>query len=369
MNRFISLVKKEFYHIFRDRRTLLILFGIPVMQILIFGYVVNNDFKNIGVAVMDRSGDSHTVKIINKLFASGYFTYRGTIQDEEGISAKFRTGRVKAVIVFGQGFGEHLDRGETADLQIITDASDPNVANTAVGYVTGIVRAYQSGLTNETAAPLVIEPQPRMIFNDNLISSYMFVPGTMALILMLISALLTSISVTREKELGTLEVILVSPLNPAQIIIGKVMPYVFMAFLNGIVILLLGYFVFSLPISGSLILLLAELLLYITLSLALGILISTVAKSQQTAMFMSLFVLMLPTVLLSGFIFPIENMPVILQWISAILPPRWFIIILKDIMLKGNGLAFVWNETLILLGMTALLLTAAIRKFSIRLQV
>ncbi|MFA6352365.1 MAG: ABC transporter permease, partial [Bacteroidales bacterium] len=196
-----------------------------------------------------------------------------------------------------------------------------------------------------------------------------FVPGTMALILMLICALLTSISVTREKELGTLEVILVSPLHPVQIILGKVLPYIFLAFINGLVILLLGRIVFGLPILGSPILLLAELLLYISLALSLGILISTIAKSQQSAMFVSLFALMLPTVLLSGFIFPIENMPVILQWASAILPPRYFIIILKDIMLKGNGLAVVWPETLILAGMTVLLLFIAIKKFTIRLAI
>ncbi len=368
MNRFISLIKKEFHHIFRDRRTLLILFGIPVMQILIFGYVVNNDFRNIGIAVMDKSGDSHSQKIVTKIFASGYFTFCGNIYDDDGIGGQFRTGKVKAVIVIEPGFGARIDRGEAASLQIITDASDPNLANATVGYVSGIVRAYQAGLSAIGGATLLVEPQPRMIFNDNLVSAYMFVPGTMALILMLISALLTSISVTREKELGTLEVILVSPLRPAQIILGKVTPYVFLAFLNGIVILLMGYFVFNLPVSGSLVLLLAELLLYITLSLALGILISTIAKTQQTAMFVSLFVLMLPTVLLSGFIVPIENMPVILQWIRAILPPRWFIIILKDIMLKGNGLAHVWNETLILMAMTVLLLVAAVKKFSIRLQ-
>lgn len=368
MRRFISLVNKEFNHIFRDRRTLLILFGIPIMQILIFGYVVNSDFKNIGVAVMDQSGDAHTQKILNKIFSSGYFKFAGNIHDRNGISDQFKTGKVKAVLVFEGDFGKNLDNGQQANLQIITDASDPNVANTAVGYVSGIVRSYQAGLAGQATGNVMIEPKYRMAFNENLVSAYMFVPGTMALILMLISALLTSISVTREKELGTLEVILVSPLRPSQIILGKVTPYVLLAFLNGIVILLLGYFVFGLPISGSLVLLLAELLLYITLSLALGILISTIAKSQQIAMFMSLFVLMLPTVLLSGFIFPIENMPVILQWISAVLPPRWFIIILKDIMLKGNGLAYVWNETLILLGMTVVLLFAAIRKFSIRLQ-
>lgn len=369
MNRFISLVKKEFNHIFRDRRTLLILFGIPIMQILIFGYVVNSDFKNIGIAVLDQSGDAHTQKILNKVFSSGYLKFSGNIKGAEGISDQFKTGRVKAVLVFEPDFGKKLDNGELANIQIITDASDPNVANTTVGYLSGIIRSYQSELAGPTAGQMIIEPKYRMVFNESLSSAYMFVPGTMALILMLISALLTSISVTREKEMGTLEVILVSPLRPIQIIIGKVAPYVLLAFMNGVLILLLGYFIFQLPMSGSLILLLSELLLYITLSLSLGILISTIAQSQQIAMFMSLFVLLLPTVLLSGFIFPIENMPLILQWISAILPPRWFIVILKDIMLKGNGLAFIWDETLILVGMTLIFLFAAIRKFSIRLQV
>jgi len=368
MRRFISLVKKEFNHIFRDRRTLLILFGIPVMQILIFGYVVRSDFKNIGIAGLDQSGDAHTQKILNKNFSTGYFKFSGNIYNADGISDQFKTGKVKAVLEFEPDFGNKLDNGQSANIQIITDASDPNLANTTVGYISGIIRSYQAELTGQTVGQLIVEPQYRMVFNENLISAYMFVPGTMALILMLISALLTSISVTREKELGTLVVILVSPLQPAQIIIGKVTPYVLLAFINGLVILLLGYFIFGLPISGSLVLLLAELLLYISLSLALGILISTIAKNQQNAMFMSLFVLMLPTILLSGFIFPIENMPLVLQWVSAVLPPRWFIIILKDIMLKGNGLAFVWDETLILIGMTAILLIAAIRKFSIRLQ-
>lgn len=369
MNRFISLVIKEFNHIFRDRRTLLILFGIPVMQVLIFGYVVNSDFKNIGISVLDRSNDSHTARIATKILSSGYFEYHGNIYSEEEITGKFKSGKVKAVLVFESDFGKHLNNSETAHLQVITDASDPNIARTIVGYITGIVMAYQAEITPPGIDAVLIDAQPRMVFNENLVSAYMFVPGIMATILMLISALLTSISVTREKELGTMEVILVSPLNPTQVILGKVTPYILLAFLNAMVILLLGYFVFGLPVNGSLLLLLAELLLYITLSLSLGILISTIAKSQQIAMFISLFALMLPTILLSGFIFPIENMPKVLQWLSTILPPRWFLIILKDIMLKGNGLAQVWNETLILAGMTIFFLFAAVRKFTIRLQV
>jgi ABC-2 type transport system permease protein len=344
------------------------MFGIPVMQILIFGYVVNNDFKDIGLVVLDRSNDSHSNSLTAKVFSSGYFRYRGSIYSEKEIEKEFRSGKVKGVLVYGENFGKQFNRGEKANLQIITDASDPNMANTIVGYVSGIVSNYQSEILQNNGPGLVVRAEPRMMYNENLASPYMFVPGTMALILMLISALLTSISVTREKELGTLEVILVSPLRPWQIILGKVAPYILMAFLNGLIVMALGYFVFGLPIAGSIVLLMAELLLYISLALSLGILISTIAESQQSAMFISLFALLLPTILLSGFIFPIENMPWILRVISVAMPPRWFIIILKDIMLKGNGLLQVWNETLILAGMTIFFLMLAIRKFTIRLK-
>ena len=367
MRRFAGLVWKEFLHIFRDRRTLLVLFGIPVAQILIFGFVITNDFKDIGVSVMDQSGDATTNKIISRIYSSGYFQYTGGIYSQDEIPAAFETGMVRAVIIFGPQFGSELETGQQPEIKIITDASDPNLANTIVNYLMGIVQSYQADLIQGSSQMLMIEPQIRMVYNENLVGAYMFVPGTMALILMLISALLTSISITREKELGTLEVLLVSPLKPIQIILGKVMPYIFLAFINGLIILVIGHTVFGLPVHGNYLLLLMELLLYILLALSLGILISSIAPTQQIAMFVSLFALMLPTVLLSGFIYPIENMPVILQWFSMAMPPRWFIIILKDIMLKGNGLADVWDETLILFGMTVLFLVLSIKKFKVRL--
>lgn len=196
----------------------------------------------------------------------------------------------------------------------------------------------------------------------------MFVPGTMALILMLISAMMTSISISREKELGTMEVLMVSPIKPFQIVVGKVIPYIGLSFINAVVIIVLGFFVFGLPVKGSLIILLLESLLFISLALSLGILISTVSNSQMVAMFISLLGLMLPTILLSGFIYPIENMPVVLQWISNLMPPKWFIIVVKNIMIKGEGWQFIWKETLIMMGMTAFFLLVAIRKFKIRLE-
>ena len=213
-----------------------------------------------------------------------------------------------------------------------------------------------------------IEPEVRMIYNEGMKGVYMFVPGTMALILMLVSAMMTSISIAREKELGTMEVLLVSPLNPAQIIVGKVIPYVLFAFINAITIILLGYFVFGMPLKGSIVLLLAESFLFISMALSLGILISTVSDNQQVAMFISVFALMLPTLLLSGFIFPIENMPVILQWISYAMPPKYFIIIIKNIMLKGTGFMYVWKETLILVGMMLFFIALSVKKFKIRLE-
>ena len=367
MRLFVSFVKKEFKHIFRDRMTLIVLFGIPIIQILIFGYVITNDFKDIGIAVYDQSNDLHTRKITNKVFSSGYFIHKGQIHSDQQIEEQFRSGKVRAVVSFPADFSRDLENKKFAEVQIITDASDPNLAKTIVGYLMGIIQQYQFQELNHSDVSIGAQAEIRMVFNENLEGPYMFIPGTMALILMIICSLLTSISVTREKELGTMEVLLVSPLRPSLIIIGKVTPYIILAFLNAMVILLMGTLVFGLPVVGSLGLLMLELLLFILLSLSLGIFISTMAPNQQVAMFISLFALMLPTILLSGFIYPIENMPAILQWISMVIPPKWFIIIIKDIMLKGNGVGYVWQETLILLGMTLLFIVASIKKFKVRM--
>jgi ABC-2 type transport system permease protein len=210
--------------------------------------------------------------------------------------------------------------------------------------------------------------ESRMFYNDELKGVYMFVPGLMALILMLISALMTSVTITREKEFGTMELLLASPLKPREIILGKVAPYVLLAFINAMTIVIVGFLVFHVPVVGSIWLLMLECLLYITLALSLGVLISTSARTQQMAMVMSMLGLMLPTILLSGFIFPIDNMPVILQWLSTIMPARWFVVIVKNIMLKGTGITFIWKETLILLGMTLFFILAAVRRFNIRLE-
>lgn len=368
MNSFWGFVKKEFFHIFRDHKTMLIIFGLPIAQILIFGYVVTNEIKDVQVAVWDRSGDAYTRGIVNKIDASEYFIVTGYLNSEQEVEEVFQRGEVKEVIVFADNFAHRLEHEGSASVQLVADASDPNTANLLVNYTESMIKSWQLQEFGQAALPAQIVTEVRMIFNNELKGVYMFVPGTMALILMLLSAMMTSISIAREKELGTMEILLVSPLNPVKIIVGKVIPYVLLSFTNAVVIIALSYFVFELPVQGSLALLLFECFLFTLLALSLGILISTVSNTQQVAMFISLFALMLPTILLSGFIFPIENMPEVLQWLSHIMPAKYFITIVKAIMVKGVGWSFIWKETLILIGMSMFFLLVSVKKFSIRLE-
>lgn len=368
MNRFFAFIKKEFFHIFRDYRTLIILFGIPLAQILIFGFVVSNDIKDVRIAVLDQSHDNTTHAITRKIISSGYFIVDQYLESENEIHKVFQGGDIKEVIIFERSFGEKLYAEGQADLRIISDASDANTGNLIAGYTSGIIQSYLKDLNRNATLPPGIDYIPRMAFNQGLKGVYMFVPGTMALILILISALMTSVSIAREKEMGTMETLLVSPLRPVQIILGKVTPYIGLAFVNAVIIILLGYLVFGVPLSGSLVLLLFMTILYILLALSIGIFISTAASNQQTAMFISMLALLLPTIVLSGFIFPIENMPVILQWLSCIMPARWFIDIIKQIMIKGSGIEFILKEAIILLGMTVIFIGLSIKRFKIRLE-
>jgi len=368
MKKFAGFVKKEFYHILRDGRTILVLFGIPVVQLLIFGYAITNEIRNVRIAICDRSRDEVTRQITDKLLSSGYFILDEYLQDINHVDEIFKKGKVREVVVFEADFARNLEKHGTAQVQLIADASDANTASLIVNYTQAILQDYISRQNAHNQPQLRIDARVRMTYNEEMNSVYMFLPGTMTLILMLVSAMMTSISIAREKEMGTMEVLLVSPLKPAQIVIGKVIPYVALAFVNAITIIGLGYFVFEMPIRGSLTLLLAESLLFISMALSLGILISTLAKTQKVAMFISVFALLLPTLLLSGFIFPIENMPVVLQWISHIMPPKYFIIIIKNIMLKGTGFIYVWKETLVIAAMMAVFIAISVKKFKIRLE-
>ncbi len=368
MNRFIGFLKKEFYHIFRDKRSMLILFGMPIIQILLFGYVISTDLKDVKMAILDHSKDEYSAEIINKITSSGYFSLTENLKSLEEADAVFRKGNVKLILVFEPDFGKNLIKSSKGNIQILTDASDPNMANLEVNYLQGILQNYNVEINSGKIKPFSIQANTRMYFNSNLESVFMFIPGIMATILMLVSAMMTSISIAREKELGTMEILLVSPLNPLQIILGKVTPYLGLSFINALVIVGMGYFIFGVPILGSFALLMAECILFIFLALSLGIYISTVAKNQQVAMMLSMFGLMLPTIILSGFLFPIRNMPIPLQVISNLIPPKWFIVILKNIMLKGVGIEYVWKETLILVAMTIGFIGLSLKKFKTRLE-
>lgn len=362
-----KFIIKEFHHIFRDVRTMVILFGMPLVQVLLFGFAITNDIKDARIAVLDKSNDYMTHEITNKLVSSGYFILGRTLNSDAEIDDAFKKGDIREVVIFENKFAEKLEKEKRTSVQIIADASDPNTANLLVNYTRSILNDYQRQLFVNQHFPMQIQTETRMMYNAELKSVYMFVPGIITILLMLISAMMTSISIAREKELGTMEILLVSPLKPFEIIIGKVVPYILLSCVNATVILLLAFFVFGMPVQGSLVLLLLETILFIIMSLSLGIFISTVSATQQMAMMLSMFALMMPTILLSGFIFPIENMPIVLQYVSLIMPSRYFIIIVKAIMLKGVGLLLIWKETLALIGLTLFFVAMSIKKFKVRL--
>jgi ABC-2 type transport system permease protein len=348
---------------------MIILFGIPVVQILLFGYVVSTDLKDARIAFLDLSRDEMTQKVSDRICSSGFFTKSETLATYDDIDKELRKNKIKAVIIFEKDFGRQLISEGKATLSIITDGSEPNMATLITNYISAIVADFNRELAATTSAgTLLVQPEVRMFYNPSLKGHFMFVPGVITLIMTIICALMTSITITREKEFGTMEVLLVSPLKPIQILLGKVTPYFLLSFIDIIIILVMSWLVFGLPVKGSLVLLLAECMLYILLCLTLGILISTVAKTMQQAIFISLVGMMLPTILLSGFIFPLENMAKIYGWVSAILPPRYFIVIIKNIMIKGTGFLYVWKETLILIVFTVAFMGLSIRNFKIRLQ-
>lgn len=367
MKRFLSFVQKEFYHILRDWRTMLILIGMPVIQILLFGFAISNEVQEVPIAVYDPVNSEHTRNIIGKLEASANFEIYSVEVDYSRVDHLFKQGTVRQVIIFDPDFDQKLEIGNKAVVQVIADASDPNTATLVYNFTRATVGSYLSELNQQMRMPMQVNVETRLMYNPGLNGTYLFVPGTISVILMLITAMMTSISITREKELGTMEILLATPMAPQQIIIAKVVPYILLAYLDAMIILVMGYYVFDVPIAGSLAFLLLETALFVITALSLGIFISSRTSSQQVALMASLMGLMLPTILLSGFIFPIENMPLVLRVISNIVPARWFLIIIKGIMLKGLGIEDLWRETLILVGFSLFFVTISIRSFKLRL--
>lgn len=368
MKQFLAFVRKEFYHVFRDRKTLLLLFGMPIAQIVLFGFALTNEIKNTKIVICDYSKDVATRAITDKLEASKNFEIEKLLLGNSEIESAFKKGGIKLVVVFPPDFNNDLNHFNKAQIQIIADASDPNTATTLTMYATNIIADYQREILQGQKVPFQINTETRMIYNPELKGTTNFVPGVMALVLFLISVLMTSVSIVREKEMGTMEVLLVSPFNTILVVLSKAIPYFLLSLFNLIIILLLSVYLLDMPIHGSILLLFAESALLIITALSLGLLISNSTASQQTAMLISLMGMLLPTVMFAGFMFPLENMPKALQIISDIIPAKWYYIIAKSIMIKGLGFSAIWKETLILFGMTLFLLFVSIKKFKIRLS-
>ncbi len=360
MKQFWAFIKIEFFHIFRDRRTMLILLGMPVLQIILFGFAITTELNHSRVAVLDPSKDAVTTRITERIDENRYFSVVKELSSASDIETVFRHDEADIVVAFTPDFDANLSTGE-AGIQLVVDATDPNTGNMMAGYVQGIVgQALQSGTQS---SPIV---QTHLLFNPQMKSAYNFVPGVMGLILMLICAMMTSISIVREKETGTMEVLLVSPIRPIFIILAKAVPYLVLSCVNLATILLLSVYVLHVPVEGSLWTLSFLSLLLIAVALSLGLLISCVVQNQVAAMIVSGMGLMMPVMLLSGMIFPIESMPAVLQWISNIIPARWYIQAVKKVMIEGLGMAAVWHEALILSGMAALLIGLSLKKFKER---
>lgn len=368
MKQFSSFVKKEFYHIFRDRRTILILLGMPVVEIILFGFAITTEVKNVRVAVLDPSKDVTTQQIIEKVDASEYFNIDKILNTSNEIEETFKKGEADLIITFEPNFDDNLRHTGKANIRLIADATDPNNATTLTGYANNILMDYQQELMTEAKIPMQIIPQIKLLYNPGMKSAYNFVPGVMGMILMLICAMMTSISIVREKETGTMEVLLVSPMKPIFIIIAKAVPYFVLSCVNLATILLLSVYVLDVPVAGSLVSLSFLSLVFILVSLLLGLLVSTVTQTQVAAMLISGMVMMMPTVFLSGMIFPIENMPVFLQAISNVIPAKWYIDGVKKVMIEGLGITYVAKEIIILSVMALVLIAVSLKKFNKRLE-
>lgn len=375
MKQFLSFVRKEFCHIFRDVRTMMILLGIPIILIILFGYAITTEIRSVPVAVLDQCRTENTRQLVERISASEYFDLYQPIESRTEAEQLFRRNNVRIVVVIPAGYASSAD----ASIQLLADATDPNEATQVTAYMRAIVSQWivdsgqltvklqTSQLPADGGRASGISPVVHLLYNPLMKGSYNFVPGVMGLILILICAMMTSVGIVKEKEMGTMEVLLVSPMKPVYIILAKAVPYLLLSMVNIATILALAYFLLEVPIAGSLLLLIFISVVYALVALCLGLLVSTIADTQKAAMLISSMVLMLPVMLLSGMVFPIENMPSILQWVSNIVPAKWYIIAVKDVMIKGLGAEAVLKEIGILLLMVLVLIALSVKRFKIRL--
>ena len=361
-----AFVLKEIRHILRDRQTLTILLLMPLVQVVLFGYALRSDVRDVRLAIIDPSPDYATLALRDRFQAARRFKIVASERKLSLVEPLFRKGKIDLAVSLDPDFAARIESGAPARVFIAADASDPNTGSTMQAYVRAVIAEFEQDLPGHGAQPVRIVPQVRMRFNPTLESVNLFVPGLIALVLTLVSALMTAISLSREKERGTLEILLVSPLRPWQIIVGKVLPYLGLAFANAVTALLAAWLIFNVPFRGSVLLLLVECIIYSMVSLAIGVLVATLTSTQRVAMLVALLATMLTSTLLSGMVFPLASMPQVLQLLSNIVPAKWFVIIARGIMLKGIGLTHLWKETLVLAGMTLVFMIVAVRSFKAR---
>ena len=366
LRRILAIARKEFFHIIYDFRTLAILFLMPVAQLVMFGYALNMEIQRVEMAVVDYARTPASRDLVAAFRGSPFFHpfyYDGRLPDVETL---FQMRQARVAMVISRDFSRRLRRHPEAPVQFLIDASDANAATLIRNYCAQVVLDYNIG--RRARLPLPFDPRQAILFNPDLKSAYFFVPGIIALILVMISALLTSIAIAREKETGTMEQMLVSPVRPYEIILGKVLPYIGLAFLDAAVIISVGMTLFNVPFLGSPLLLVLLTALYLVTALSLGLMISTRVRTQQVAMMAALVATLLPTIMLSGLIFPIASMPQPLQYVTRLVPARYYLLIVRGIMLKGSGLMQLLQPAISLAVMTALLLAVSIRRFGMTLE-
>lgn len=340
----------------------------PIAQILLFGFAINMDVKNVRTVVYMSSNDLTTQQITEKIANNPYIKFEGLIHSIDEVENQLRRGNIDIAVIFQDNFQNNLYHFGHSQIQIIADTSDPNTGTISANYIMAIISEYQQQMLLSGQIPYNISIDTQLLYNPEMRSTYTFVPGVMGLVLMIICTLMTSISIVREKERGTMEVLLASPLKPSTVLLSKTIPYLTLSFINLISILVLAVYVLHVPINGSLVLLLGVSTLFIFLSLSLGLLISTMVNTQVTAILISGIGMLMPVLVLSGMIFPIGNMPVFLQWVSTTVPARWYISAVKKIMIEGLGIMNILNELLVLLAMSILLITISILNIKKRLE-
>lgn len=374
-SRLLSLIRKEFIQIFRDPRTLIMILGIPIMQLLLMGYAATNDIRNVALAVFDQDRSSAARQLLDAYRAADYFVITHDVQSEQELQELIDSGEARAGLIIPPEYGQQIRGDGTAHVAFVLDGSDPTVGSTALSAAQLIAQEYSTEILNsriERRGPAVaftmpVEAHTTVWYNPDLVSAYFMVPGVIAQILYSLTSILTATAVVRERERGTIEQLIVTPIRSWELMVGKIIPYVILAILNTIEVLALGSWLFDVPIRSDLGMILLLSGLFLISGLGIGLVASTIANTQQEAM-LAIFMTLLPSVFLSGFFFPIEAMPKVLQWISYVIPIRYYLVIIRSLLIKGVGASSLQNEILALLLFAIGIMSLAILRFRKRLD-